>query len=54
MTVLLGLADDLRLVFRRDQIVGGERQAARRAGAEAELVHVVEQVDRRPASAASW
>ena len=48
--VLLGVADDLRLARRRDQIVAGERQAAPRALAEPQLVHAVEQVDRPAAS----
>ena len=47
---LLGVADDPRLAGRSDQVVGGERQAAAGALAEADAVHVVQQVDRRPAA----
>ena len=47
---LFRVEDDLRLVRRGDQVVGGEAQAAERALAEAELVHRVQEVDRRPAA----
>ncbi len=47
---LLGLADDAALARRRDQVVGGERQTAAGALAEADAVHGVQQVDRLAAA----
>ena len=46
----LGRADDLRFVGRRDQVVGGEGEPAPGTLAESDLVHVVQQVDRCPAT----
>ena len=45
---LLGVGDDLRLVGRGDQVVGGEAQAGERALAEADAVQRVQQVDGLP------
>ena len=45
---LFGVLDDLLLVGRRDQVVGGEAQAAVRARAETDAVHGVQEVDRLP------
>ena len=47
-TLLLGVLDDLLLVGRRDQVVGGEAQAADGARAEADAVQRVQEVDRLP------
>ncbi len=43
---LFGVGDDLRLVRRRDQVVGGEAQAGERALAEAHAVERVQQINR--------
>ncbi len=44
--LLLRVADDPALARRCDQVVGGERQAAASAIAEAEAVHIVQKIDR--------
>ncbi len=50
MHLFFGLADDPPFAIGRDQIVGGERQTAEGALAEAKLVHVVQQLDRASAT----